>query len=102
MTVAQGRTLDAHSKGEDEKGVQDDVQDAAQHRRHHRGLGKPLGGDVVVHPDRQLNKESADYIGGDIIFRIGQGVFARPEEDQERLPEQEHQKGDGEGGENQH
>ena len=98
----QGRTLDAHPEGEDEERVQDDVQDAAQHRRHHRRLGKALGGDVIVHPDRQLDKEGADYIGGDIIFRIGQGVFARPEEDEERLPEQEHQDGDGEGGENQH
>ena len=79
----KGSTLYAHVKSEDEYRVQNDIADSADQDRNHGNGGKSLCGDKCIHTKSQLHEQRSECIDVHIIRRIGNGISACAEGQQQ-------------------
>ena len=79
----KGGTLYAHMKSEDEYRIQNDIADSADQDRNHGNGGKSLCGDKCIHTKGQLHEQRSECIDVHIIRRIGNGISACAEGQQQ-------------------
>ena len=81
----QSRAPDAQPQDEDEDGVQKGIQDRTDQHRFHADGGEALGGDIGVHAQGHLYKNSTQRIDAEIVQGVADGVFAGTEGQQQRF-----------------
>ena len=79
-----GRAPDAQIQTEHQNGIEDDVDDRADHRGQHADLREALGGDEGVHAHDHQDEEAAQNVDPGIFQGIGQGGIRRAEPAQQR------------------
>ena len=98
----EGRTGDTHVEMEDENGVEDDVQNAAEAHAHHGKGGAALGSEALVHDEVAGHEGSGhEHVGGvidGIGFAGGGGAQEANHGGHENGAEDQQTCADGEGG----
>lgn len=82
-----GGAADAHVENQDKQGVENDIEDGAQHHRDHRLLGIARGPHDGVEVERQVGEEIAGDDDIEVIHGVGQGLLAAAETRQQLLHE---------------
>ena len=98
----QGGALHAHSQGEDENRVQNNVAGRADGHGEHSGSGKALGVDESVETQSKLDEQGAQGVYFHVVPGVGDGVAAGAENHQNVLAETLDHHRENQGGDHQH
>ena len=98
----QGGALHAHSQGEDENRVQNNVAGCADGHGEHSGSGKALGVDESVETQSKLDEQGTQGVYFHVVPGVGDGVAAGAENHQNVLAETLDHHCENQGGDHQH